>query len=125
MELNGVEYGKLLTTLRHATGDIAIQCDADRTVSILTNGVVRAQFGSSVNTGPGAYFPQGIKTKQAVNNVHDTAPTIAELTTSFGDPATLGRGFIGTVDDADGNTNFYIVAVSDASYFFLKMTKAA
>lgn len=125
MEKNGVELSLLLATLRHATGDINVQCDADKTVSIMTNGVVRAQFGSSVGSGPGAYFPQGIKTKQAVNNVHDTAPTIAELTTSFGDPATLGRGFLGTVDDADGNTNFYIVGVSDASYFFLKMTKAA
>lgn len=66
----------------------------------------------------------GIRTKQAVNNVHDTAPTKAELTTSFGDPATLGRGFIGTVDDADGNTNGYLVYTSDADFFFLKFTKA-
>lgn len=65
-----------------------------------------------------------LKVPQAVNQVHDTAPTEAELTTSFGAPASLGRGFIGTVDDNDGNTNFYIVAVSDASFFFLKMTKA-
>lgn len=60
-----------------------------------------------------------------MNDVHDTAPTITELTTSFGDPATLGRGFIGTVDDADGDTNSYIVWVSDASFFYVKGTKAA
>jgi len=66
-----------------------------------------------------------VRVPQKVTNVHDTAPTIAELTTAFGDPATLGRGFVGTVDDADGDTNFYIVAVSDASFYFLKMTKAA
>lgn len=70
-------------------------------------------------------FEAGLKTKQAVNQVHDTAPTIVELTTSFGDPTTLGRGFIGTVDDNDGDTNFYIVAVSDGSFFYTKMTKAA
>lgn len=67
----------------------------------------------------------GIRTKQAVNDISSaTVPTAAELTTSFGAPATLGRGFIGTVDDADGDTNFYIVAASDASFYFLKMTKA-
>jgi hypothetical protein len=70
-------------------------------------------------------FSAGINTKQAVNNVHDTAPTAAELTTSFGAPATLGRGFVGTVDDADGDTNSYIVWTSDASFFFLKGTKAS
>lgn len=70
-------------------------------------------------------FSDGIQTKQAVNNVHDTVPTKAELTTSFGNPATIGRGFIGTVDDADGNTNFYLVAASDTDYFYIKLTKAA
>lgn len=66
----------------------------------------------------------GVNTKQAVNNVNDTTPTKAELTTSFGDPTTLGRGFIGTVDDADGDTNGYIVWTSDANFYFLKGTKA-
>jgi hypothetical protein len=72
-----------------------------------------------------ATAPNGIKTKQAVTQVHDTTPTIAELTTAFGDPATLGRGFIGTVDDNDGDTNAYMVFVTDASFYFLKFTKAA
>lgn len=62
---------------------------------------------------------------QAVTNVGDTTPTLAELTTAFGAPATKGRGWIGTVDDNDGDTNFFIVAASDASYYFLKMTKAS
>ena len=66
----------------------------------------------------------GVRTKQAVTNVHDTTPTKAELTTAFGDPATIGRGFVGTVDDADGDTNGYIVWASDANYYFLKGTKA-
>lgn len=69
-------------------------------------------------------FSDSVKVKQAVNNVHDTTPTAAELTTSFGAPATLGRGFIGTVDDADGDTNGYIVWCSDASFYFVKGTKA-
>ena len=84
---------------------------------------VKNQFN---NTSKGVVnFENGVRTKQAVNQVHDTAPTIGELTTSFGDPATLGRGFIGTVDDNDADTNFYLVAVSDGSFFYTKMTKAA
>lgn len=67
----------------------------------------------------------GLNTKQAVNNVNDTAPTKSELTTSFGNPVTLGRGFVGTVDDADGNTNSYIVWTSDTDFFYLKGTKAS
>ncbi len=118
----GVEIAKLLLTLRHDTGDIAIQCDADKTVSIITNGTTRAQFSSSNLGAPS--FPLGLKTKQAVNQVNDTTPTAAELVTSFGAAATLGRGFIGTVDDNDGDTNGYIVWVSDASFYFLKGTKA-
>lgn len=69
-------------------------------------------------------FSSGINTSQAVNNVNDTTPTAAELTTSFGAPAGLGRGFVGTVDDADGDTNGYLVWTSDASFYFLKGTKA-
>lgn len=67
---------------------------------------------------------EGVLTKQAVNNVHDTTPTIEDLTASFGDPASLGRGFVGTVDDADGDTNGYLVWTSDASFYFVKGTKA-
>lgn len=69
-------------------------------------------------------FSEGMRTKQAVTNVNDTTPTAAELTTAFGAPASLGRGRILTVDDADGNTNFYLVVTSDASFFYVKLTKA-
>lgn len=66
----------------------------------------------------------GLRTIQAVDNVNDTTPSDAELDTAFGTPATLGRGFIGTIDDADGDTNFYLCLTSDASWYFLKFTKA-
>lgn len=69
-------------------------------------------------------FADSVKIKQAVTQVNDTTPTAAELTTAFGNPATLGRGFLGTVDDNDGDTNGYIVWCSDASFYFLKGTKA-
>lgn len=71
-----------------------------------------------------AVFQAGLNTKQVVDNVHDTAPTEASLVSAFGAVATLGRGFIGTIDDNDGDTNGYIVWTSDASFYYIKGTKA-
>ena len=61
---------------------------------------------------------------QSLADVHDTIPTDAQLDAAFGTPPTLGRGYIRTIDDADGNTNFYIVITIDISWYWLKMTKA-
>lgn len=72
----------------------------------------------------GNFSGAGIRTKQSVSNVNDTTPTDAELDAAFGTPATLGRGFVATIDDADGDTNGYIVWTSDASWYWLKGTKA-
>lgn len=100
--------------------------------SLKTGATAPGQAGTAVvgvSTAAQTYtglktFSDSIKVKQAVNNVNDTTPTAAELTTSFGNPATLGRGFVGTVDDADGDTNGYIVWCSDAAFYFVKGTKA-
>jgi len=67
----------------------------------------------------------GVATIQSTDNVHDTTPTNAELDTAFGTPATVGRGFLGTIDDASGETNAYLCFSSDNEWFFLKFTKAA
>ena len=86
-----------------------------------------AVTGTAVTTGAsvvGNFNAAGLRTIQAVTNVNDTTPTAAELTTAFGAPATVGRGFIATVDDNDGDTNHYLVTASDASYYFVKLTKA-
>lgn len=92
----------------------------EQSVATPVSGVsISAQTFTGVKT-----FSDSIKVKQAVTNVNDTTPTAAELTTAFGNPATLGRGFVGTVDDADGDTNGYIVWCSDASFYFVKGTKA-
>ena len=69
-------------------------------------------------------FAAGLQTKVAVNNVHDTTPTAAELTTSFGSPSAVGTGFVGIVNDAAGNTNNYLVFSNGTSFFYLKFTKA-
>lgn len=66
----------------------------------------------------------GIRTKMAINNVNDTTPTAAELTTSFGTPAAVGTGFVGVVKDADTDTNCYVVVSNGVSYYYLKFTKA-
>jgi hypothetical protein len=60
----------------------------------------------------------------AINNVNDTTPTAAELTTSFGAPATVGTGFVGVVKDANTDTNCFAVISNGTSFFFLKFTKA-
>ena len=70
-------------------------------------------------------FVNGLRVKQAVTQVNDTTPTLAELTTAFGDPAGKGRGWLGTVDDNDGDTNGFLVWASDAGYYFVKGSKAA
>ena len=99
------------------------------TLSMKIAGTERAALTATALTAGtgvvGVFTAAGLRTQQAVNNVHDTTPTAAELTTSFGDPATIGRGFVGTVDDADGDAINYIVWASDASYYFVKGTKAA
>ena len=74
----------------------------------------------SINASSGS-----VRVKQDVSNVHDTAPTAASLTAAFGDPAVLGRGFVATIDDNDGDTNGYLVFTSAASWYFLKFTKAS
>lgn len=69
----------------------------------------------------------GINVKQAVNNVTEAAPTAAELTTSFGPIASLGRGFIGTVDDADADATLrvFLIFTTDAGFYWIAGTKAA
>jgi hypothetical protein len=66
----------------------------------------------------------GVRTKQAINNVNDTTPTLTELTTSFGAPATVGSGFVGVVKDNDADTNCFVVVSNGTSFFYLKFTKA-
>lgn len=106
-----------------------IECNGTlRTAGALTvtsGGLTITAGGLTVTAGALNASVGGLRTVQAVNQVHDTTPTAAELTTSFGAVATLGRGFIGTVDDNDGDTNGYIVWASDASFYFVKGTKAS
>lgn len=83
-----------------------------------------ASVTDGVNTSVVNATAAGVRTKQAINNINDTTPTAAELTTSFGAPATVGSGFVGIVKDADADTNCFVVVSNGTSYFYLKFTKA-
>lgn len=87
-----------------------------------------AELASAVSDGVNSNVVNataaGIRTKQAINNVGDTTPSAAELTTSFGAPATVGAGFVGVVKDNDADTNCFVVVSNGTSYFYLKFTKA-
>ena len=81
----------------------------------------------NVDTVGNVLKTDGVNVKQSVANVTDVGPTAAELTAIFGSPAILGRGFIGTVDDADADTTLrvFLVWTSDASWYWVAGTKAA
>ena len=87
-----------------------------------------AELASAVSDGVNSNVVNataaGVRTKQAINNVGDTTPSAAELTTSFGAPATVGAGFVGVVKDNDADTNCFVVVSNGTSYFYLKFTKA-
>lgn len=87
-----------------------------------------AELASAVSDGVNSNVVNataaGVRTKQAINDVNDTTPTAAELTTSFGAPATVGSGFVGVVKDNDADTNCFVVVSNGTSYFYLKFTKA-
>lgn len=83
-----------------------------------------ASVTDGVNTSVVNATAAGVRTKQAINNVNDTTPTAAELTTSFGTPASVGSGFVGIVKDNDADTNCFVVVSNGTSYYYLKFTKA-
>lgn len=78
----------------------------------------------AVEVSNGSFAALGVKTRVATNDVNDTTPTAAELTTSFGTPASVGTGFIGVVRDANLDTNCFVVVSNGTSYYYLKFTKA-
>lgn len=70
-------------------------------------------------------FGGGIELPQTQSNVHDTAPTIAQLTTEFASAPVAATVPVRIVNDAAGGVNVYIAANIGSDYFFVKMTKAA
>lgn len=66
-----------------------------------------------------------LRVAQSVANVTEAAPTAAQLTSAFGSPATLGRGFIGTVDDNDGSLASVLCWTTDADWFHVVGVKSS
>lgn len=94
------------------------------TISFADGTTITSVSGGATYDGQFKFTTGGINTIQSTADVHNTTPTDAELDTAFGTPASVGRGFIGTIDDADGDTNFYLAIPSDGSWYFIKLTKA-
>lgn len=69
-------------------------------------------FTGTLNANGGA-----VRVPQSVANVTEAAPTAAQLDSAFGTPATLGRGFIATIDDNDGSSASVLCWTTDTAWF--------
>jgi len=65
----------------------------------------------------------GVATVVATDNVSDP-PSDAELDSAFGEPGTVGAGFVGILDDNDDATDCYMCWTDGSAWFFTKGTKA-
>lgn len=70
------------------------------------------------------YSSKGLRTAEFGTAVSDP-PTAAQLTAIFGDPATLGDGFIGVVNDGNADTDVWLCIVSNGSWFYHQLTGPA
>ena len=86
--------------------------------------VANGTFSTVTSTNAVVATAGGVRTKMAINDVNDTTPTAAELTTSFGSPSSVGTGFVGIVKDNNADTNCFVVVSNGTSFFYLKFTKA-
>ena len=68
-----------------------------------------------------AEMPSGVQLSTA--NVSAT-PTNAELDSAFGQPATLGRRFIGIVDDAGGGTTYWLCMTDETNWLIEQLAVA-
>ena len=51
-------------------------------------------------------------------------PTDAELDTAFGQPGTLGDGFVGVLDDAGAGTTVWLCVAMNSAWWYEELTKA-
>ena len=110
--------------------DYAPGSDADTDIiSVTVTGAPKLWWDESENAFAMTHrliLPEGVQTKYAVDDVADP-PTDAQLDTAFGDPTTVGSGFVGILDDNDGGTDCYICWTTGTAgeWFYTKGTKAA
>lgn len=101
-------------------GDIVLGDGTQRDMYPQTD--LKIDLGTSAKRYNEGWIHQ-LHVQQSVANV-SSPPTDAELDSAFGTPATLGRGFIGTVDDNDADATMWICVTSDASWYYVATTKA-
>lgn len=77
-----------------------------------------------VDAGGGGGGSQPTPPAQSVAEVTDVTPTAAELTTAFGEPAAVGRGYTNTIDDGGADASVYLVVSTGTSWFYAPLTKA-
>lgn len=70
-----------------------------------------------------SYFKGGLRTRVVSDDVSDP-PTDAELDTAFGQPATLGEGFMGIVDDNNAQTKMWLAVTGGSTWWYEELTKA-
>lgn len=86
-------------------------------------------FIYSTNTGASLFSgivncSAGVRTILSTANVTAAAPTDAELDAAFGEPATVGAGFIGVIDDNNDETAGILAFTDGEVWFYLLGTKA-
>lgn len=70
-------------------------------------------------------FPlRAAQTGVKVSTANVTTPTDAELDSAFGQPADVGTGFVGIINDNAGGTNEYLCWSDGTNWFFVSGTKA-
>lgn len=113
-----------------STGTFNLGVIGDGTIGDGTERTWKPQTHLKVNWGSSAFnFNEGwfneLHVQQTTTNLTTaTVPTDAELDSAFGTPASLGRGFIATLDENSADTDVFIVFTSDASWYWIKGTKA-
>jgi hypothetical protein len=93
------------------------------TNTILNDTYLQITTGGAVTIQETLAVTGGVRTKNSTANVSNP-PTDAELDSAFGTPATVGAGFLGTLDDAGGGANFYLVASDGTNWWHFTGTKA-
>lgn len=105
-----------------ADNDTSIRCSADDTIDVEIGGSDLIQFNTTAadfSSLTGIIIPQTVTDLTTANT-----PTDAELDSAFGTPATLGKGFIASIDENDADTNGMLVFTTAGAWFHIQGTKA-
>lgn len=103
-----------------ATSDYIYFLDADSGAAESSPDII----SPDTNAGDKRWILLGRVTKVSTADV-SSPPTDAELDSAFGTPATVGKGFVGIVDDDGAGTTAYLVFSDGTNWWYLSFTKAS